>query len=197
MGIREFGREVGVSGEAIRKAIAAGRIPSQFVGRRTRGTQQVPMISNVAGAKAAFLANTNPLYRQDGAKISEGKKRRPAPKTLEKRARAGQPQVQAAEPAPQGSGAARPSVPSITQSREITEAYRARLVKLEYEERAGKLVNADEVKVKLATMITAARSRLLGVPSKAKGRIPHLTVDEITTLTEIIREALEDVAVGR
>jgi len=85
------------------------------------------------------------------------------------------------------------AVPSLAESREAREHYRAQIAKLEFEERAGKLVDAEEFRDRFATMIVTVRTRLLGVPSKAKGRIQHLTVGEIEVLDELIREALDSV----
>lgn len=188
IGLREFGRQLGVSGEAIRKAIKTGRIPASMVGGKAlKSGRRVPTIADPVGARAAFESNTSPNYRQDGAKISAGRKAA-APRSAS---------VLAAQQREQSTPAGGARAPSITDSRAITEAYKARLAKLDYEERAGKLVNADEVKVRLATMISAARSRMLAISSKAKSRIPHLTVDEIEVLDELVREALEDVALGR
>jgi phage terminase Nu1 subunit (DNA packaging protein) len=46
-------------------------------------------------------------------------------------------------------------------------------------------------------MVTAAKTRLLGVPSKAKARIPTLTVRDIEALEDLIAEALEELSLGR
>jgi phage terminase Nu1 subunit (DNA packaging protein) len=40
------------------------------------------------------------------------------------------------------------------------------------------------------------RTRLLGVPSAAKQRIPHLEIEEVEVLTLLVREALEELAAG-
>jgi hypothetical protein len=39
-----------------------------------------------------------------------------------------------------------------------------------------------------------ARTKILGIPTKAKQRIPDLDVDAITALDDIVRETLEDLA---
>lgn len=180
VGLREFGRQLGVSGEAIRKAIKTGRIPASMVGEKKLSSGRgVPTISDPDGARAAFERNTSPNHRQ-GPKISEGRKRA----ALE------------SAPPPDAAREIEGEMPSITASRQITEAYKAKMARLEYEEAAGQLVNAEEFKTKFATTVTTARTRLLGVPSKAKGRIPHLAVDEIAIIDELIREALEDIAGG-
>ena len=82
-------------------------------------------------------------------------------------------------------------------------AERARLAKaqadrqeLELDVRRGKLVDGAEVRLLFGGMVTAARNRLLGVPSKAKARIPHLTVRDVEALEDLIAEALNGLADG-
>jgi phage terminase Nu1 subunit (DNA packaging protein) len=83
------------------------------------------------------------------------------------------------------------SIPDIATSKAIVEAFKAKLIQLEFDERSAKLVDATEFRTRFSTMVATARTRLLGVASKAKGRIPHLTINEIEVLTKLIREALE------
>jgi phage terminase Nu1 subunit (DNA packaging protein) len=44
--------------------------------------------------------------------------------------------------------------------------------------------------------VNITRTRLLGVPSTAKQRIPHLEIEEVELLTTLIREALDELAAG-
>lgn len=90
----------------------------------------------------------------------------------------------------QGSG------PTYSQSRAFREAYRAKLAELEFKEKSGKLVDADEVKKKWSQLIAITRNKILGIPSKAKSQIPHLGIDEIGVLDELVREALNEIADG-
>lgn len=69
-------------------------------------------------------------------------------------------------------------------------------VELEIQRERGRLVPADLNEVKYVELLTALRNRILGVPSEAKGAIPHLTVDEVETLEGLIVVALEEVADG-
>ena len=72
--------------------------------------------------------------------------------------------------------------------------WKAKLARLNYEQRAGELVNAAEMAATMAADYTMVRTKLLGLPSKAKQRLPHLTLDDLATLDEIVREALEALA---
>lgn len=191
-GLREFGRQVGVSGEAIRKAIKTGRIPAHMVGEKALSSgRKVPIIADVDRARAAFLGNTDPTQRREGARVGAGKKAANAEARGDHEAAARhRRELQEEEPP----ATANEELPSIAESRKISEAYKAKMARLEYEQESGKLVDAEEFRASFAEMVVSARTRLLGVPSKAKGRIPHLTVDEIGVLDELIREALEEVA---
>lgn len=60
----------------------------------------------------------------------------------------------------------------------------------------GELVDAEAVRLQFSAMVRAASSQLRGVPSKAKGRIPHLEIRHIEILEELIDEALAEVADG-
>jgi phage terminase Nu1 subunit (DNA packaging protein) len=44
--------------------------------------------------------------------------------------------------------------------------------------------------------VTIARTKLLGVPTRLRQRIPHLTLEEIAIAEELIRESLEELAGG-
>lgn len=82
------------------------------------------------------------------------------------------------------------------RSRAIREAYEAQLAKLEYEEKTGKLVNAEETRMAWLKIITTAKTKLLAIPSKARASLPHLTLSDIATLEELVRQTLEDLAGG-
>lgn len=69
-------------------------------------------------------------------------------------------EAEAASPAP-GHG-----LPPYAQSRAIREAYEARLSKLEFEVKSGKLVNADEVRVAAFNIGRMTRDKLMGLPDR-------------------------------
>jgi hypothetical protein len=80
---------------------------------------------------------------------------------------------------------------SYRESLAAREAYRARLVKLDFEERTGKLVNADEVRAATFRVARATRDRILGVPARLA---PILAaVSEPLEVQRLLEEALRDV----
>lgn len=85
-------------------------------------------------------------------------------------------------------------VPDYNESRARTEHLKAELLELERKQKEKSLVKADEIESKWVEIITIARTKILGIPTKAKQRIPDLDTDAITLLDDIVRETLEDVA---
>ncbi|HME97111.1 MAG TPA: hypothetical protein VKN16_23155 [Methylomirabilota bacterium] len=69
---------------------------------------------------------------------------------------------------------------------------RAEKFELETERARRLLVPAAEVKVRWAAHVVAARTTLLGLPSRAKQRLPHLTAADVALLDRLVREALEE-----
>ena len=76
----------------------------------------------------------------------------------------------------------------------------ARLAKLEFEERTGKLLNADEVKVKHFNLARLLRDRIQQIPRKLAPQIVAAVVAQPDQrvvedlLMEAIREALEELS---
>jgi phage terminase Nu1 subunit (DNA packaging protein) len=56
------------------------------------------------------------------------------------------------------------------------------------------LVSTTDVEAKWVEIVVMARTKILGIPTKAKQRIPDLDVDAIEVLDAIVRETLEDLA---
>lgn len=94
----------------------------------------------------------------------------------------------------------RVAAPDYQTSRAIREAYAARLAKLEFEERTGKLLNADEVQVKHFTLARRLRDRIQQIPRRVAPRIVAAVVAQPDQrmvedlLMEAIREALEELS---
>ena len=58
----------------------------------------------------------------------------------------------------------------------------------------GKLVDAQEVELLWSRRVVATRDKLLGIPSKLKGRRPALLRDDVLAVDVLIRECLEELA---
>lgn len=189
--LRDFGRQIGVTGEAVRKAIADGRIPKDCVGQRVVGAGKVwPVIIDARRAAQHWGKNADATQVRDKAVMSAGAKRGWQKRRGED---PGDDDLYDDDPPPDrqtGKGGG----PSYNDIRKVTESYKAKLARLEYEEKSGKLVDAEAIAVAEVTMLTSLRNRLRGVPSEAKSRIPHLTIDEIEVLEELIDQALNDTA---
>lgn len=86
------------------------------------------------------------------------------------------------------------------KARAVRETYAARLAKLEFEERSGKLISVDEVSVKHFNLARQLRERMQQIPRKVAPQIVALVVADpqvrgVTDILEVaIREALEDLA---
>lgn len=173
--IREAARRLGVSDTAVHKAIKAGRV--QIAGRTQLSNRPLVEWPRV---RDDWLANS------DGTKRTHvGSRGSPV------RANDPQPVVKLSsntEDADSGAASGPTTGPSLAASRAVREAYQARLAKLEYEERIGKLVNADEVKARAFKMARAARDSMLTMPDRLA---PILASS--TDVQEVHRLLLDDI----
>jgi hypothetical protein len=85
-------------------------------------------------------------------------------------------------------------LPPYTVSHARAEFEKANLLELDRKAKEGLLLHREDVERAQATALAISKTRLLGVPSTAKQRIPHLSLDEVEILTTLIREALEELA---
>ena len=92
----------------------------------------------------------------------------------------------------------RPSdqLPQYNESRARSEYEKANLLELERKTKEGLLLRREDVETAWAAAVNITRSRMLGVPSTAKQRIPHLEIEEVELLTALIRDALDELAAG-
>lgn len=74
------------------------------------------------------------------------------------------------------------SIPSYMQSRAVREAYQARLAKLEYEIKKGKLVDSTKVSVAAFNAARAARDKILNLPDRLAPSLAMRSVEEIHTI---------------
>ena len=88
------------------------------------------------------------------------------------------------------------SGPTYAQSRAVRELYLARLSKIEFEERAAKLVSRDEVTVAAFTKARTVRDNLLNIPDRLAAmlaaEVDPTQVHKI--LSDEIRKALNELS---
>jgi len=89
-------------------------------------------------------------------------------------------------------GAAKPS--GLARETERERKWRADLFELDYKRKAKDLVPARDVEVLLSKIVVGTRTHLLGLPTRAKQRLPHLSSLDLVELDKLVREALEELA---
>lgn len=190
LSVRAYARHRGVSHTAVQRAIARGRL-SRSLGKNAAGEWR---IVNVELADQEFDANGD-LTR--------------APAVIKEREAArhtgGTPPVPPVPPAPDSDNEDEPStdgdpgsVPTgtmtLAEAAAQEKAWKARLAELQYREKTGELVDARAVEMKTVEVFTRCRTKLLGVPSKLKTRLPHLTPADLRAIDAELRAALEELA---
>ena len=93
------------------------------------------------------------------------------------------------------------AIPSFAQSRAIREAYAARLTRLEFDQRSAKLVDKNELKMKLAKLHMAVRDSLRTIPDRVapivaaetdQAKIHAMLLKEIGQALEGLSGAISD-----
>jgi len=165
--------EVGLEGQSlpsVQKAIAAKRISKGADG-----------LIDFAAADRDWARNT-----------AQRPSVRPSQKPAEPAAQLpdATPEPVAANPGADGNAA------GYAAARALREGYLAGLAKLQYEERLGKLIEADEVRLAIGQVITMARERLLAIGSELRDRMAATKdANECQRLIdERVRRALSDLA---
>jgi hypothetical protein len=89
-----------------------------------------------------------------------------------------------------------PGMLTIAEERRRLTRAQARKVELANRREAGALIPARAAEIRYSTMVVTAKTKIRGVPSRVKQRIPHLTVDELGIIAALLDEALEELASG-
>jgi hypothetical protein len=84
--------------------------------------------------------------------------------------------------------------PDLQESRARREAAEAALAEIELAEKRAELLPAHDVEARLVNVFSHCKTKLLGVPARARAGDPSLTADQITMFEALIREAIEDLA---
>jgi len=162
----EAARALGVTPEAVYAAVKTGRLP---VVRTADGRELV----NSETMREHWSKNTQ-------KRIGRG----PKPPAGQKAFPAARPRMAKTEE----------SIPDYDESRARTEHLKAELLELDRKQKEGVLVKAEEVEMKWVEIVTLAKTKILGIPTKAKQRIPDLDTDAVSMLESIVRETLEDLS---
>lgn len=190
--IREAARRLGVSDTAVHKAIKAGRV--SVAGKTDSGRPLMDWVDT----ERRWLANSDASKRSHVGSRGSVRREQDAPRvnlpTSDRMDEA--PDVGGELPAMDGQRQGGGRGPGYAQARAAREVFQAKLAKLEYEERTGKLIDADQAKVAWFKHITAAKTRILGIPAACKSRYADLPLAAVAIIDQVCREALEDLANG-
>ena len=173
MSLRAYARHRGVALSAVQKALATGRIQSEPDGSidPPRADAQWDRHTRTSQPTTPKVTTVRPPAVSQPA---------------------------APPPMPQASDDARGV--DYHKARAVRETYSARLAKLEFEERTGKLISKDEVDIKYFQLARQLRDRMQQIPRKVAPEIVALVVADpdvrgVTDILDVaIREALEDLA---
>ena len=139
----------------------------------------------------------NPLIERDALEqrwAAITRTRTDSPQPLRPAAERTKPQPKPPPPPPR---APEPEeLPAYNDSRARSEYEKANLLELQRKTQEGLLLRREDVELAWGGAVNITRTRLLGVPSTAKQRIPHLEIEEVELLTTLIREALDELAAG-
>ncbi|MEO5333838.1 MAG: hypothetical protein H7839_17635 [Magnetococcus sp. YQC-5] len=188
MGVREYARHRGVSHSAVEKAIKSGRIKKEADGT-----------IDPSGADAAWERNTSPAQQRKPAPApipvkSAPVSDKPAPTpTNPPVPPVRQPPQRPAEPE---AGPSTAGMPNYQMSRAVRETYNAKLTRLEYEEKTGKLLNAEDVAKEAFALARRVRDRLLNIPSRMASVLASETDSKAIELllSQELRIALEELS---
>lgn len=176
-----------VSKMAVSKAVSSGRLVAS-VGRDARGR---PQIIDADLADREWTAKTDlskaPTYVKERA---EQRAAEPAPPRVDPFGHL--PRLE--EPADPGAPRSAHAEMTLSEASTIEKVWKAKAAELKYRQDAGELVPAKDVAHRLEDVFHGCRTKLLGVPSRARQALPHLTVADIGVLENLVREALEDLA---
>jgi hypothetical protein len=86
---------------------------------------------------------------------------------------------------------------SFEEARRRKEIALANLREDEVRKNRGELVSAANLGNRLRDVFTQCKTKLLGIPVRARQQLPHLSVADVGVLDSLVREALEDLADGR
>lgn len=180
--IREAARRLGVSDTALHKARKAGRIHAANPGEK---------VCKLAWPQVQtdFAANSEVLQQRKPAPAA------PATPAAADFRREGEV-AEMLEADDDDDEDLTDGSPDYYKSRARKTRYLAKIARLEYEQKHGRLVDAEEVARLWAKQITAAKTRILGIPASCKSRVADLPMPVLAEIEKVCREVLEGLANG-
>jgi hypothetical protein len=183
MSLRAYAARRGVTAMAVSKAIKSGRLAKSVV----RDASGDPKIADADLADREWDRSTD-LSKAPGYVKERASSRAPA---------AQRPPLRAVPPADDaGGGADGPGPEELNLSQETAREkhWKANKAEIEYREKLGQLVDAQDLKGQISDAFTRVRSRLAGLPTRVRQQIPHLTAEEVGIIDDFVREALDELA---
>ena len=174
----EAARILSISKQAISQAVQKGRIKIVLDEKNRRRIDTSTLAEDYR--KSTQTRNTTAHRQASAMQVKQPEQKNPRP--------IGRPKIEPRISRTQE------YIPDYDESRARTEYLKAELLELDRQTKAGKLVPVDEVEAKWLEVITLARGKMLGIPTKAKQRIPDLDAAAMACLEDIVRETLEDLA---
>lgn len=194
--VAEFAAKKNVSPQAVRKAIKTGRLErsAQLEKTKAKGTTGRPgWVIDPEIAEIEWERNTEPGRVRSAAQINAGKARA--------RGEDVEPPGPMAPPDPPGN---RGTAGTYNSAKAAAEGYKAMLLKLDYEERTGKLVSAEDMKRirfesgrRVRDAVLRIGPQMIGEIAKAAGGMtPDQRADVLLVIERHLVGALEALADG-
>jgi hypothetical protein len=82
----------------------------------------------------------------------------------------------------------------LGRARANKEQYAAKMAQVKYEKELGLVVDAEEVRKKWLSVVAIARTKILGLPSKIRGRLPGLNSSDYVMIEKLTYECLQELS---
>jgi hypothetical protein len=177
----EYANHRGVSQPRVSQFIRSGKIPASAM-KRISGKKLIDMEKADAALKDNLDRAYNPNPKKPGTK-NPGKK---APK----------PQPTIPPDAPEKTAQAGTSDMTLARAQQIQAQYKAALLKLEFEEKNGKLISLEQVETDFFNIGRRFRDAVLNIPDRVSAGLASDTDQHSIAmkLTEELTQALEELS---
>lgn len=177
MTLRQYARHRGCSLSAVQKAIATGRIS---VAREEQHGQRTRVFVDQEDCDAGWQMRTDPGYQRNATRKEKGVVEEPVSRTAEPDYTSEQqtdlfPDIQNPHDPNSKHGQSRAETGdkdnALVRSRTVNEFYKAKTAELEYNEKLGRLVDVEAMKVAAFNAARTVQQNLLNVPARVSAEI--------------------------